>query len=476
MSDALPDRAEAVATGDRPTKPRHHPGLALIRSTGFRLAALFAALLAISSLAVIGFIRFATTESLTRATDTAIRADVDSLAERYRSEGLPGLVLLIRARVRDNERIGAVYAVADPSGEILAGNISSFPPVQSSNDGFLEFPVARNGQRSVIRLRLYALPGDFRLLVGRDAEERVELRRLINETLLTSLILTTLLAIAGGWLLRRMVLRRVDAIRRTTEAIVGGDMSQRLPHRDTPDEFDLLAGTINDMLERIERLMDGVRDVSNAIAHDLRTPLARIRARLEEMSRATAPSEASATPFDPVLDNIDDLLRTFNALLRIAEVDAGARRNTFETISVTSVLEDVADLYRAVAEEEGVELVLEPSPPELLLRGDGQLLAQAIGNLIDNAIKYGKAGKTVSVRAAKEGDHIAITVADRGPGIPIDERGRVTERFYRGERSRSHPGSGLGLSLVAAVARQHGGRLELRDNDPGLRATLLVPG
>lgn len=474
MSDALPDRAEAAATGDEPREPRHHPALALIRSTGFRLAALFAALLAISSLAVIGYIRFATTESLTRATDTAIRADVDSLAERYRSEGLPGLVLLIRARVRDNERIGAVYALADPTGEILAGNIASFPPVQAGDDGFLEFPVARNGHRSAIRLRLYALPGGFRLLVGRDAEERIELRKLINETLLTSLALTTLLAIAGGWLLRRMVLRRVDAIRRTTEAIVAGNMSQRLAHRDTPDEFDLLAETINDMLNRIERLMDGVRDVSNAIAHDLRTPLARIRARLEEMSRAIVPSEANASPFDPVLDDIDELLRTFNALLRIAEVDAGVRRKTFETINLATVIEDVADLYRAVAEEDGVELILEP-PPEIRLRGDGQLLAQAIGNLIDNAIKYAKDGKVVTVNMAREGAHIAITVADRGPGIPVPERGRVTERFYRGERSRSRPGSGLGLSLVAAVARQHGGRLELRGNDPGLRAVLLLP-
>lgn len=474
MTDALPDRAEAAAIDDAPAQLRHHPGLALIRSTGFRLAALFAALLAISSLAVIGYIRFATTESLTRATDAAVRADVDSLAERYRSEGLAGLVLLIRSRVRDNERIGAVYAVADPSGEILAGNLSSFPPVQASDDGFLEFPVARNGHRSVIRLRLYALPGGFRLLVGRDAEERIELRKLINETLLTSLILTTLLAVAGGWLLRRMVLRRVDAIRRTTEAIVAGDMSRRLAHRDTPDEFDLLAETINDMLNRIERLMDGVRDVSNAIAHDLRTPLARIRGRLEEMARASAPSEADTTPFDLVLDDIDELLRTFNALLRIAEVDAGVRRKTFETIDLATVLEDVVDLYRAVAEEDGVELALQP-PSEIRVRGDGQLLAQAIGNLIDNAIKYARDGKVVAVAVAREGEHAVVTVADRGPGIPVPERGRVTERFYRGERSRSRPGSGLGLSLAAAVARQHGGRLELRDNEPGLLAVLLLP-
>jgi signal transduction histidine kinase len=433
-------------------------------------------LLAISSLAVIGFIRFATTESLTRATDTAIRADVDSLAERYRSEGLPGLVLLIRARVRDNERIGAVYALADPTGNILAGNIASFPPLQSGDDdGFLEFPVARNGHRSVVRLRLYALPGGFRLLVGRDAEERIELRQLINDTLLTSLILTTLLAVAGGWLLRRMVLRRVDAIRRTTEAIVAGDMAQRLPHRDTPDEFDLLAGTINDMLDRLERLMDGVRDVSNAIAHDLRTPLARIRARIEEMSRSATPTEANTTPYDAVLEDIDELLRTFNALLRIAEVDAGARRSNFETMGVASVLEDVADLYRAVAEEEGVELVLEPPPADLKLLGDSQLLAQALGNLIDNAIKYAKDGKVITLGAGRQGSFLAITVGDRGPGIPVGERDRVTERFYRSERSRSRPGSGLGLSLVAAVARLHGGRLDLQDNSPGLRATLLLP-
>jgi signal transduction histidine kinase len=470
-----PDRAEIAAVDSEQPARRHHPALALIRSTGFRLAALFATLLAISSLAVIGFIRFATTESLTRATDTAIRADVDSLAERYRSEGLTGLVVLIRTRVRDNERIGAVYALADPTGDILAGNIASFPPVQASDDGFLEFPVARNGEKSVIRLRLYGLPGGFKLLVGRDAEERIELRRFINETLLTSLILTTLLAVAGGWLLRRMVLRRVDAIRRTTEAIVGGDMSQRLAHRDTPDEFDLLAETINDMLNRLERLMDGVRDVSNAIAHDLRTPLARVRARIEEMSRAPAQPDTNAGAYEAVLDDIDELLRTFNALLRIAEVDAGARRSTFAMIDVASVLEDVADLYRAVAEEEGVELSLTAAPADLRLLGDGQLLAQALGNLIDNAIKYAKDGKVVAVTAARQGTHAAITVADRGPGIPPADRGRVIERFYRGERSRSRPGSGLGLSLVAAVARLHGGRLELHDNEPGLRAVLLLP-
>ncbi len=449
---------------------------ALLGSTGFRLAAVYAALFAASALIVVGFIRIATNESLTRELDASIRADVDSLSERYRAEGMPGLILLIRNRTQGEERTGAVYALADPFGKMLAGNLREWPAHGLAVDGAIELPVERAGRRSVARVQLYSLPGGFRLLAGRDAEERIELRRSINEILLAGVALTTVLAIAGGYLFRRMVLKRVEAIRRTATSIVAGHLAIRLPAGRTDDEFDLLARTLNEMLDKIEQLMDGVRDVANAIAHDLRTPLTRVRARIEELSAGRLQGDEESAALEGVQAEIDELLRTFSALLRIAEVDAGAKRGTFAEIRVVPLLEDAAELYRAVAEDQGVALILKNDKDDLTVMGDGQLMAQAIGNLIDNAIKYGRDGREVVISASKQLGVVRLSVADHGPGIPESERSRVTERFYRGEQSRSRPGSGLGLSLAAAVARLHSGHLELADNEPGLLASIVLPG
>lgn len=448
---------------------------AILGSTGFRLAAVYAALFAASALILVAFIRIATNDSLTRELDASIRADVDSLEERYRSEDVDGLILLIRARTLSEERMGAVYALVDPLGRMLAGNLSQWPVQGLAVDGAIELPVERAGRRSVARVQFFNLPTGHRLLVGRDAEERIALRREINEILLAGVALTTVLAIAGGYLFRRMVLKRVEAIRTTATSIVAGHLATRLPAGRTDDEFDLLARTLNDMLDKIETLMDGVRDVANAIAHDLRTPLTRVRARIEELSVRKLDGEQQSMAMEGVLSEIDDLLRTFGALLRIAEVDAGARRGSFQQVQIVPLLEDAVELYRAVAEDQGVTLTLVHDKSNLTVAGDGQLLAQAIGNLIDNAIKYDRDGREVTISAEKRGSWVHLSVADRGPGVPEEERSRVTERFYRGERSRSRPGSGLGLSLVAAVAQLHEGRLELKDNLPGLRAEIILP-
>ncbi len=448
---------------------------AIFGSTGFRLAALYAVFFAASSLILVGFIRIATNDSLTREIDASIRADADSLYERYRVQGRPGLQFLIFTRLQEEDRVGAIYALADPFGNVIAGNLRQWPEEGIAVDGAIELPVERAGRRSIARVQLYNLSQGYRLLVGRDAEERVQLRKEINEILLAGVALTTVLAIAGGYLFRRMVLKRVEAIRRTATSIVAGHLATRLPAGKTDDEFDLLARTLNEMLDKIEHLMDGVRDVGNAIAHDLRTPLARVRARIEELAAGHTGPEQQPAALEGVLAEIDELLRTFSALLRIAEVDAGAKRGTFSEVRVLPLLEDAVELYRAVAEDQGVSLTLVNDQDVLALPGDGQLLAQAVGNLIDNAIKYGREGREVTISAEKRPGYIHITVADRGPGIPAEERSRVTERFYRGERSRSRPGSGLGLSLVAAVARLHSGRLGLGDNHPGLRAELVLP-
>lgn len=448
---------------------------AFLGSTGFRLAALYAALFAASALILVGFIRIATNESLTREIDASISADADSLYERYRILGKAGLHDLIVERVRDEDRIGAIYALTDTVGKIVAGNLREWPVHGIAVGGAIELPVVRAGRRSVARFQLYDFNDGSRLLVGRDVEERIQLRKEINEILLAGVALTSILAIAGGYLFRRMVLKRVEAIRTTATSIVAGHLATRLPAGRTADEFDLLARTLNDMLDKIETLMDGVRDVANAIAHDLRTPLTRVRARIEDLSVRKLDGEQQSAAMEGVLGEIDDLLRTFSALLRIAEVDAGARRGSFQQVKIVPLLDDAAELYRAVAEDQGVTLTLVHDKGDLSVAGDGQLLAQAVGNLIDNAIKYGRDGQEVTISAEKRAGWVHLSVADRGPGIPVEEHSRVTERFYRGERSRSRPGSGLGLSLVAAVARLHEGRLELKDNAPGLRAEIVLP-
>jgi signal transduction histidine kinase len=282
------------------------------------------------------------------------------------------------------------------------------------------------------------------------------------------------IAIVGGMLVRRAVLRRVEIINRAATAIVQGDLSRRLPTRDTTDEFDQLAQTINLMLRQIERLVEGVRNTSNAVAHDLRTPLAELRARLEGIIRG---QPGDIAPFDEIhqaVADIDRLIGIFNALLRLSEIDSGMRRSGFRAVELAEITTEIAELYGPLIEERGIDFAVDV-PDGLAVSGDPFLLAEAVGNLVDNAAKYTPRGDVISVAARRSDDaHAEITVADTGPGIDASEKSSVTARFYRGRAADGIGGVGLGLSVVEAVARLHGGALELGDNAPGLIATLRI--
>jgi signal transduction histidine kinase len=288
--------------------------------------------------------------------------------------------------------------------------------------------------------------------------------------------IAVLLAIGGGLLIRRGVLARVETINRMAAAIVRGDLSKRVPVRGATDEFDQLSHTINGMLQQIEVLIDGVRNASNAVAHDLRTPLAELRNRLEELLRTRPPLDQAMQEVQAAVGDLDRVIGVFNALLRLAEIDSGARLSGFREVRLDTVAGEVAELYGPVAEAKGVEFAY-ALPDEVRVQGDPDLLAQAIGNLVDNAVKFSSAGGQVSLDlVATAGEGAEIVVSDRGPGIPSSEKSQVVRRFYRGDAGHGVTGVGLGLSVVAAVARLHGGRLEFADRDPGLVARIILPG
>jgi signal transduction histidine kinase len=326
----------------------------------------------------------------------------------------------------------------------------------------------------VARALFVVLPSGFRLLVGRDVQDRVEVRALIVSGLGWASLGALILAILGGLLVRGAVLRRVEAINRTASAIVQGDLSRRVPTRGASDEFDRLAQTINTMLGQIERLIEGVRNASNVVAHDLRTPLAELRTRLESLIRVRPPLEQTYDEIQHAVGDIDRVVDIFNALLRLAEIDSGVRRTGFRRFPLSPMISDLLELYEPAADEKGIRLSVN-SDDEVTVHGDPNLLAQAVGNLVDNAIKYTPCRGKVSLGIAPGiQDQVVITVMDDGPGIAESDKPRVIERFYRGNRGSETEGIGLGLSVVDAVARLHGGTFCMTDNCPGLVATLIL--
>ncbi len=445
------------------------------RSTSLRAALLFAGLFIAAAMLLAGLLWWSTTGYLDRETDAVIAADTRAIGDRLRDFGLPGAVQMMHDRIAadaaPNADRKAIYLLTDPVLRPLAGNVDAWPLKVGAAPGWYEIRLVHRDKLHVTRLLHVVLPGNFQLLVGRDVQDRVAIRNLFLRSLLWSGLAVLVLALAGGWLIRRAVLHRIEGINRTAAAIQQGDLSRRLPQQESDDEFDQLVLTINRMLDQIQQLIEGVRNVSNAIAHDLRTPLAVTRARLEGLLRRPGNSEEAAEELSAAMADIDRLIGVFNALLRLAELDSGLRRAGFTDVDLTALVEEAVELYGPSAEARGITLQCQ-AMPGLRIAGDRQLLAQAIGNLLDNAVKYTPPGGQITV-SAEAG---TISVADSGPGMTTDDRARAPQRFYRGDASRSGAGGfGLGLSLVEAIARLHGGGLVLEDNAPGLRACLKVP-
>jgi signal transduction histidine kinase len=427
--------------------------------------------------ALLAFIYWSTANFIEQQTEATLDAEIAGLAEQYNQRGLSGLVQVIAERSAGERGDAMLYLVTDPQGKPLAGNLSGWPRAESVRPGWISFPVeshrGKDLQTDMARATTFTIPGDYRLLVGRDLRDAAAFRKRVAGTLAWAGVLTLGLGLAGGIVMSRNMLHRVEVVSNTAAGIIHGDLGKRIPLTGSGDEFDQLATNLNDMLDQIERLMSGMRQVTDNIAHDLRTPLSRLRSRLEVTLLEQPDTARYAEVLRETIAEADRLLGTFTALLGIAEAESGSRRATMETVDLAEIVRSAVELYEPVADEKGLELEARLDQP-VFVRGDRHLLAQATANLLDNALKYTPAGR-IAITVTGDRKFARLEVADTGPGIPEDHREAVFDRFVRLESSRSTAGNGLGLSLVRAVAQLHGGTVSLADNHPGLRAFLVLP-
>lgn len=450
-------------------------------TTTFRIALLHLALF-VASVGVILWAAYRSTAGfMEEEVSETIATDVAGLREHYRLTGILGLADVVRARSAV-PRTKSLYLLLNPGDDVVAGNLVGWPADSPGEDGLIHFKITEVGNTTdkpaTAQAAVFPLAGGFRLLVGRDTSDIDRLRNRMAASLGWILAITTVLGLIGGAFISRSALRRIEAINRTTRRIIAGDLSGRVAPTGSNDEIDRLAGNLNDMLDTIERLMTSVRQVTDAIAHDLRTPLTRLRSRLElVLIRDTDDAEVYRTALQETLAEADRLLATFKALLSIAEAEGGARRADFKPVDLADMARLVADLYEPLAEETGHVFSAEIHGRPLV-QGNDQLLSQAVANLIDNAIKYTPPGGTITltVDGKTSGQGARVTVADTGPGIPAEDRDKVLQRFVRLDSARATPGNGLGLSLVQAVAHLHNADLALESNAPhGLRVSLVLP-
>jgi len=465
----------------------------ILTSSTFRLALLYMLLVGVSVAILLGFIYWSTAGYMARQTDATIGAEIQGLAEQYRRRGLAGLSAIIAERIARAPEGASIYLLADPNGNPIIGNLDSWPPVTPDAGGWVRFRARQAEDKGIgieheTRAKVFRLRGDLRLLVGRDVRELAAIRQLILDAITWGLAITVGLALLGGWLMGAGIVRRLDVVNQVSREIMQGDLSRRVPSTGTGDDFDQLAENLNRMLERIEALMLSIRQVSDNIAHDLRTPLTRLRNRLELLQGAELSDEASAE-VEVAIADADELLSAFNALLRIARIEAGSRRAAFAEVDPVTLLQDVAELYEPLAAESSQSISLvstsehqdsgasesNESSAGCRLHADRDLLFQAVANLVDNAIKYSPQGGQIQLRAACTETRVELSVTDEGRGIPPELREKVLQRFFRIDASRAAPGHGLGLSLVQAVAQLHGAELRLEDACPGLRVRFSLP-
>src|SRR3984885_7999699 len=404
-----------------------------------------------------------------------LQVDAQRLAEVFRREGADGVTSFIAARVRMQIASERILLLTDESLHPLSGNLPVWPSNVPLVPGNYKVKVELADQGTQTALVHVATLGNYHLLVGRDNALFAPLQTRFWYGLAAGIAVLSIAGLLIGLITRRALMSRVHSIRQTVSAIIHGDLQHRLPTHLNDDELNTLSRTINGMLEQIELLVHGVRNVSNAIAHDLRTPLAELRSRLEELALIRPPPEQAYAEIDGAVADVDRVIRIFDALLRLAEIDAGMRRSGFVALDVSDLAANAVEFYAPAAELRNIDLVFRSDGP-LSVSGDPVLLAQALSNLIDNALKYAPFNGQIEVAVTRRTDGTAeISVSDDGPGIADAEKSKVVERFYRGDASRGTPGVGLGLSLVQAVAKLHGSALELLDNGPGLRVVMTVP-
>lgn len=404
-----------------------------------------------------------------------LQSDTHRLHQLYLRNGPEALAAAINAQTGTSyQGVGKLMLLIGPDGKKLAGNLDEWPVNVHGNSQPCAKRIMIDGQYQNVELTNGVLPGGYKLLIASSLNRFENLEAIFIYGLLGCAATVLMVAILGALLIRRVMLSKVDGISQTTTAIIAGKLSQRLPAPSQGDDLEMLTYTVNGMLDQIEHLVHSVQDVSNSIAHDLRTPLTELRTRLEELTVTRPPEAETYAEIDAAINDVDRVMAIFNALLRLAEIDSGTRRGGFVPVDLARLTAEVAEFYLPVAELNEISLTFEPLGM-LQTEGDPLLLAQALGNLVENALKYAPAHGRIAITAQRCNEQlIQLTVADNGPGVPEHERARVVERFYRSDSSRGTPGVGLGLALVSSVARLHCGTLELQDNRPGLRAVLYL--
>lgn len=458
----------------------------LLRTTAFQLTLVYLVVFALFASFLLGYFAFNTRRLINEQITTIVNDEMQLLQGQYNQAGIRRLVAIVEVRSR---RPGSsLYLVTTPIGEGLAGNVGSLEPGVLESEGWVETAYRRleepeSAEHNAL-VRVLRLPGGIRILVGRDLEERERMFHIVALAGRWSVAIVIVLGILGGLFVSRRVLRRVDAMTGTAQTIMAGDLTGRLPVIGSGDEFDRLALNLNGMLARIESLMRGLKEVSDNVAHDLKTPLTRLRNRCEAALRSAKSEAEFRRVLEQTIEESEGLIRTFDALLMIARAESGEVREGMVEFDAAQVARDVSELYEPLAEDKGLALEVD-AKQHAAVKGNRELVSQALANLVDNAIKYASPVEKppdvngersgIKVTADAEADRIVLTVSDHGPGIPSADRSRVVDRFVRLEQSRSLPGSGLGLSLVSAVARLHGGELKLEDNAPGLRARITLP-
>ena len=455
----------------------------LFSISAFRLALFYLLIFCASVSLLLGYVYWSTVGYLTSRTDEAVVAELEVFVDQYQHAGLAALIRAVNMRSRHPDE--NLYLLIDPVGRFLAGTLNVRASPSEAGDNWIEFEHLRSDETGteviLARARGITLPGGFYLLVGRNVKDQREIENLITGALAWSLGLTVLLGLAGGVVIGRNMIRRIDAVNWSIRDIMEGDLSRRLPTQGIGDELDRLSGNVNDMLDRIEALMQGMREVSDDIAHDLRSPLNRMRSRLEiglMTKESTTQAEEQRRALQDAINEVDELLRLFDSMLAIARLEARVEENQWERLDLAVIAREVGELYAPAAEERREALVFD-FKERLEIRGVRELLAQAISNLIENAIGYGGSNGDgegrIEISGWREGGDVFLAIRDWGCGVPEEERERVFDRFVRLETSRNRSGSGLGLSLVRAVARRHGGEACMKNANPGCKVILRLP-
>jgi signal transduction histidine kinase len=429
-------------------------------------------------LALFAYVYWSTASFVRSRSDHAIAAEHAVLRQAYEGAGRDGLAAAIAQRIAAGGLDGGFYLLADPSFARVAGNLAAWPPALKGTAGWSNVSASERpadvGNAPLLRAKTETLPDGYHLLVGRDLDDLEDFAGKIRAALVWAILLTLVIGAFVSVFATRRTVGRIEAINATSRAIMQSGLGERIPLRGTRDEWDQLALNLNQMLDRIEGLMGEVRQVTDNVAHDLRTPLARMRGRLEKAHARPRDGEHDQSLIGDTMTDLDAVLRMFASLTRISQIEANDRIAGFRLVDLAEIAREVVELFDAAAEEKGGHVGV-MAQRQVLIIGDRDLLFDAVANLVDNAIKHGREAGAVTVEVSQDDAGTVVSVADDGPGIPAEECQHVFKRFYRLERSRRTPGNGLGLSLVAAVARLHGAAIELADNAPGLKFRLRFP-